>query len=499
MDLERVQAELRPRRPGEAVDLGTRFARTWWPAMLGFWLLTAGPAFLVVHGLLWSHLAWAPLAFWWLKPLYERAPLFFLSRALFGERPTAASTARELHRIAGPGLLGDLSWRRLSPRRSFALPVALLEGARGEARGSRLAVLGSARGTAGWLTLIYALFEALFVLSLLLTAAALVPSRLALDVNHFLTATTAGQVTINVVAFVATAAVAPFYVASGFSLYINRRVELEGWDLEIRFRRLRDRLEGGAGAGRAALVLLALVAALAGVPATPVEATADPAGSRASAPTGPEEAETRIEEVLAHPDFGRMETETRWELDFDLDFEADSDFEIPDFFKWLLGLGGKLAALGEVLLWAAGGVAVYFLLYNLLGWLRQVDRTRTGSRPPGPAPEVLFGLAVTPDSLPADVPGKARELCGEGRPGEALALLYRAGLARLLARVEVPSGATEGEVLRQAEGALDPRGGGLFTELTAAWLRFAYGHRLPEPTTVEDLCRRWPMLEEGDR
>jgi hypothetical protein len=29
----------------------------------------------------------------------------------------------------------------------------------------------------------------------------------------------------------------PFYVAAGFGLYVNRRVELEAWDIEQEFRR----------------------------------------------------------------------------------------------------------------------------------------------------------------------------------------------------------------------------------------------------------------------
>ena len=29
----------------------------------------------------------------------------------------------------------------------------------------------------------------------------------------------------------------PFYVASGFAMYLNRRVELEAWDVEQEFRR----------------------------------------------------------------------------------------------------------------------------------------------------------------------------------------------------------------------------------------------------------------------
>jgi hypothetical protein len=36
---------------------------------------------------------------------------------------------------------------------------------------------------------------------------------------------------------VAVAFLEPFYVAAGFGLYLNRRVELEAWDIEQEFRR----------------------------------------------------------------------------------------------------------------------------------------------------------------------------------------------------------------------------------------------------------------------
>ena len=38
--------------------------------------------------------------------------------------------------------------------------------------------------------------------------------------------------------------IAPFYVAGGFALYLNRRSELEGWDIEICLRRLLARWQG---------------------------------------------------------------------------------------------------------------------------------------------------------------------------------------------------------------------------------------------------------------
>jgi hypothetical protein len=42
----------------------------------------------------------------------------------------------------------------------------------------------------------------------------------------------------------AVALVEPAYVAAGFALYLGRRTVLEGWDIELEFRRLSDRIEG---------------------------------------------------------------------------------------------------------------------------------------------------------------------------------------------------------------------------------------------------------------
>ena len=46
--------------------------------------------------------------------------------------------------------------------------------------------------------------------------------------------------------YIAMSIVEPFHVAAGFSLYLNRRTELEAWDLELAFRRLRERLGTGS-------------------------------------------------------------------------------------------------------------------------------------------------------------------------------------------------------------------------------------------------------------
>ena len=48
----------------------------------------------------------------------------------------------------------------------------------------------------------------------------------------------------------------PIYVACGFSLYLNRRTVLEAWDIELVFRRMRQRLISASSVLLIAVMLL---------------------------------------------------------------------------------------------------------------------------------------------------------------------------------------------------------------------------------------------------
>ena len=47
----------------------------------------------------------------------------------------------------------------------------------------------------------------------------------------------------NALAWMATTVIEPFYIGAGFGLYLDRRTQIEGWDIEIAFRRMRRRLQ----------------------------------------------------------------------------------------------------------------------------------------------------------------------------------------------------------------------------------------------------------------
>ncbi len=485
MELDRITTRVRPRERWEAADLGLLMARAWWGRAVAAALALTLPLFLV----LWWFASpwWALLAIWWLKPLWERPILFIASRALFGHLPRFAETMAALPRLLR-GAVGSVLWRRFEPSRSMNLPVLQLEGLSGEARRRRLRLLHGRGSAGGWLTLLLFLLEVALVAAALLLLSALVPPALEERWTAWLAEPENMGRLVVLAGYGAMVAVAPFHVMAGFSLYLHRRVWLEGWDIEIAFRRLRQRLSPPA-AGRAALWPLLLVAGFATIAAPHAEA---------QEPT-PEQARETVRQIVSQPPFFHVESEPRivwpWERG-----EEEREEEGPRF-GWLRQLVEHGAELARVLLWVVALAGVVWVALRYRHWARR-ERARPERRVAPPPPATLFGLDVTPASLPRHVAGEAATLWRSGRRREALALLYRATLARLMADhgLRFEEGATEGECLRRIEARCDPALGDYFALLAGHWRRTAYGHRPPSDEEAEGLWRRWSALfgEERD-
>ena len=193
------------------------------------------------------------LLFWWLKPLYERLPLHILSRALLGATPTLKQAFQALPGLLKPQLLASLTWRRLSLTRSFDLPVLQLEGLNGQARSQRLIVLSQRDARpATWLTIIGSHVEMALWLGMLSLLYLLLPQQWELDWSwsNLIEPDSGSWLWLEHLSNLLYALLLiiwePVYVACGFSLYLNRRSALEAWDIELAFRRLRQRLSGMA-------------------------------------------------------------------------------------------------------------------------------------------------------------------------------------------------------------------------------------------------------------
>lgn len=477
MQLERLSVALRPRGGWEALDLGFQMARGWWRPVWGTWFAVYLPVAAVVHVVLQETLWIAPLVLWWLKPLFDRFVLHVVSRAVFGTPPTVAEALGAWREILRPGVVAGLTFFRLDPARSFNVPVWQLEKQIGrEARARRAALGRRMRGYAVWLTVLCVHFEALVLISLGLVVALLAPAG-GEPGFEFSELFKSGAVDgarwdwFDSACYVAAVSVVePLYVAAGFSLYLNRRAILEGWDIELSLRRLDERLRG-AGATAVAALALAL-ACLVG--ASPPAFAADNAAKR------------EIAEVLKAPEFQQYRERLVWRYRGDESKPPDAA-RGADFWR---NLGAFFAAISQALLWIAaaiGVVAVLLLARRYLAPLvaREPDRYRP--------PDALFGLAVTPESLPDDVAGTAARLARDGRLREALSLLYRGALSVLVHRdhVALAEGDTEGDCVRAAARALPRSGADYFGRLVAAWQRAAYAGRLPARAEAEALAREW--------
>ena len=443
-----IAVELRPRTPWEAIDLGLAMLQRWWRQAYAAHAVLLFALASVAVGIAWmvSHPWIALVAVWWLKPVYDRIVLHVLSRAVFGNVQGARAALNEAREWTG-GLFWALTLGRFDLARSFNLPVVQLEGQRGSAARERRSLLGRrARGHAVWLTIVFLHFEAVLYWSFYFFASLLMPATAQETRDFFDALVTSEAWGYDDVATYAMAVLIlePFYVAGGFALYLNRRTLLEGWDLEVALRRI---------AARAAPVVLLLFIAL-------------PAFAQQKDP------KQEIAEVLKDPIFGYERDAMGWRP---RNPSEEKDGKVPDF-----RFAGWLAKFAQYVMWVLVAAAVIYALW----WL--VRNFRPQRAPPVEryqAPASLFGMELAPETLPPDVPGAVLALLARSKTREALALLYRASLSRLVHQrgVQLRASHTEMEVL-----ALAPSD--YLRELVGAWRACAYADRLPPPQAVERLA-----------
>lgn len=519
MQIEKIAVRLRRRTPWEALDLGHAMLRAWAGPAYRAWLASY---WIVGIGLLlafWSSQTWGMLILWWLKPFFDRILLFAFSRSLFNTPTTGRDIRAALPGLVRhSGLFTGLTLRRLSMARSFLLPVWQLEGQSGAAARARSKVLSRrARGNAMWLTFVCANVTGVLFFSLVMLIHTLMPEtdNESLSIQAWFTSelTPQREFFANILMMVAESLVEPLYVASGFALYLHRRSELEGWDIELSFRRLAARMAPAAQAVLAlfgavaigACLLLSPPAAQAAQPLPAAQAAAAEPDADASpqedeaedaetsqpdeAAASPSPAKTTIDAVLADPVFGHkvQEMEWKWRDDPDPADEKKTDW------GWLNKLGAIMEFSGQVmraLMWIVALVAATLLLYLIVryreGWLGLGGNKR-------PPPEFLFGLDVRPESLPDDIAGAARAALAAGRVELALSLLYRGALVALIHRtpVEFRPGDTEDDCRQRVAGHLEAPASDYFGRLVDAWGATAYAHLPPPQPALEGLCQDW--------
>ena len=224
----------------EAADLGVRLCQRAASSVYCSYAIVALPV--VVLALASFEIAgWLPTVLLWCsKPWLDRTILFVLSRAAFGKRTSPADVWREQRQVWWKHLLFTWTVRRFSLCRALTQPVYQLEELSIWKTGARVRQIRHRHAASAMMvTSAFSLSEAGLTVALLSLLFWLAPAGLTPDLDALLSGEIpiALALSIPIAYAMALLFLEPFYVAAGFAMYLNRRAELEAWDIEQEFRR----------------------------------------------------------------------------------------------------------------------------------------------------------------------------------------------------------------------------------------------------------------------
>jgi hypothetical protein len=502
MRIDDITTNIRLRAPWEAVDLGFAMVQHHWRDIFSAWtivLLSFAISFWIIMPN--DYKAYVPILLWWFKPLYDRILLHIYSRQLFNNPLSTADVFSAIPQLIwNTGLLGALTFRRFSLSRGFNLPIWQLEQLRGKPRKERQELLHlQAQSQATWLTIACSNLEYVIIFSIAALVLMLDPSHYAKD-YIMATFTDAmdeqlrywGALIYLLLYGLAVWIIEPLYIAASFSLYLNRRTQLEAWDIELAFRSLSERLQHHSASSNQSIsiimvgLLMCIVMGSTFYP-TPSLAndTPDKAESVAAKALPPSAAQAQIDAIMQRDEFNQVRTVKRW-------LPKKQETKVKDPSEISAAMQVLLANILKGILWITAFILVVLgIVYRrqILDKLKPRPRKTAAHIPP----DILFGMDIRPESLPDDIANECRRLWRAGQHREALSLLYRGALMRLTRHDQIPIHAshTEGDILQLARQHLAGQRIAWLTAVTRAWQELAYAHRTPPDQRIEPLFEDW--------
>jgi len=504
MQLETITANIRSRSPWEAIDLGFAMVRAWWISIytpLAILLLSIITVLLLLvpYEFYWVSL----VILWWLKPLYHRLILYVISHQMFGESPPWSASLKALpDLVLHSGLFSELTWRRFSMSRGFRLPIWQLERLRGKDRRDRQQLLlANVHSPAIWLNIAIFSFQLILTVSFFMLIWLFIPEYYAEDlfyklISNQLTGIGYSVEVIAVMGFVMVMVfLEPFYIAASFAMYLNRRTQLEAWDIELSFRKIANRLSKLKQALSVAITGALMVLFVTGISAETSYANDDYNEDTSVESSYTEHlSETRldvsesravIDAVMQNEHLKQEEIVKRWRLKNN---DLSEDESTP---PWAGTFSAIFAMIIEYALWIAIAVGIIALYIYRKRWMPLLVRV------PEEAeilkPDILFGMDLRKENLPGDVVAAASALWSEGKVRDALSLLYRCALAQLVNQESLPleHSHTEGDILKLSQSALSETRHTYLQRLTQSWVQVAYAHEYPSNERMSYLLGNW--------
>jgi len=496
MRLEDVTAKIRPRARWESIDLGCAMARRSYGKILLAWLVCVWPIWILgVIGLGYMseegwHLFWSTLWVWLTLGLAGRLPLYVMSRELFGEEVTAWAVIKRSPQLFFKGFLHGIV-SRFSMSRGLSMPVSQLEGLKGQAYRSRVNLLLRNGGDGAT--------QAVLVCNMMLLVTSLACWFFIMMILQFY-----GQSDLfetffedvyahggdHAVAWlfflfycISVTLVEPLFVGSGFAMYVNSRTLTEGWDIELSFKRLSERLRRNFHTKGVSILFVFCGLSLFSM-------------SEVSAETAKERAGRILnqEEYTIHQ---RQEKTYKSKSS-----SSSSSSSAPkSVTSAASGVGGVFEGISLFVFWSLVLILLGLIVWVILKNRHALDKTNSLEEVDDVPPvKSVMGMDVTLESLPKALSEEAREAWLRGEHQLALSLLYRGAISWMVhqGRIAIVESDTENDCVQRVLEKQMPDGkGSFFKGVTDAWIQLAYGKHLPPEAEVLEMCNQWPFNQEG--
>ena len=506
MQLSNLKIALERYSSAQAIQLGFAVARQFYWRLFVAHLLAALPVVVGLCLLQWLfalsiNVVWLLLVYWWFLPFYERTMLWCLSRLIFAETLHPVDYLDAVNLARQRGFWQAHSLQRLSSSRSFLVAVNLLEQLSGQAAKTRkLHLCRSTNGillTLGFWGLQWVLGANLLMFGYMLTPEEWWHATQSSSVwSYLLMATVLANLLLT-----------PFYVATGFTLYLSQRINIEGWNIEIQFKLLAERFKKGANhlLSLAGLLLLAGVISSNSTPsyAQPSDIQLSNTQQNDTQLSAPQRYARQPDQqpISAHSaDQKLLKSLVAQDKFFPYDVKQQLKYVGP---SWQLKPkklddSNTLSLAQATLLALLARIVLVLGLIGLVGWLLyryrvQFSFSRTKDEPT--PPELLFGLDVRQSVSAATLLQQAEQAFLAGDFMLCLSLLYRGALIDLIHQqsLKIRESDTEGDCVRLVEQSCCRQTSQFFAHMTRLWQSTVYAHRPVDPNILATVLQEWPV------
>lgn len=485
MELSQLAFQARNRTPWQVFDLTLLMTKQHFFALVKIVLSLYVPlAVLLYLALPIEYVFWL---LWWIKPLIERPLLDYLAKASFSQKSTTWQSIKSLKKLKIVSVIRMLTWCRFSPNRAYLAPLEQLEQLSGSRRSSRgNLMLGRCDHKQTFWIMFCVHAEMVFLCMIGLLIYNFLPTGVTIDdqldlINFSISPTL--ELLYGICYLFAVIMVMPYFVTGSFLMYLNSRIKLEGWDIELAFKRI-------ARFGTAAFLVCILISPISSFDLHAQET--DKTRVEVVLPSTERAKKTKLEIEKLYEENQWIEKETSWQPKQRQ--KSSSNFD----FSWLK----NLKYLGTIIGYLAWAVVIGLLLWLVVYIINKIDNTKL-QKTSGDNEKAKIDLPVFFDDLPKDI--APNELLTSAKTANAnknfrLALMcilkFSFYLAEQNSSVKIHKSMSEMECQRALTKVLPENLHSLYQSLFSLWIKQAWAHIDAEQSAISDIIFQFEAIAE---